>query len=140
MKVNCKKMFCFFLVCFLMVSSVPTAGNRAWAQEEVTDVNYEIYPVPRNLVYQEDNETMELQDAPNLVLENGIDEATKNRLHEILALKGITGSASDALVSGKTNILVGVKDSGGAADSWFDENVTYEVGHFDRVDAYVLAI
>ncbi len=140
MKVNCKKMFCFFLVCFLMVSSVPTAGNRVWAQEEVTDVNYEIYPVPRNLVYQEDNETMELQDAPNLVLENGIDEATKNRLHEILALKGITGSASDALVSGKTNILVGVKDSGGAADSWFDENVTYEAGHFDRVDAYVLAI
>ena len=67
----------------------------------MTDVNYEIYPVPRNLVYQEDNETMELQDAPNLVLENGIDEATKNRLHEILALKGITGSASDALVSGK---------------------------------------
>lgn len=116
-------------------------GMHVRAQEgEAEASEYEIYPIPREIAYDPEAGTIELDNAPNLVIEDAIDDATKERLNGILAIKGIEGTASGSVVSGKTNILAGIKDSGGAADRWFDENVIYEEDHFEKTDAYVLAI
>lgn len=136
-----KKLVGLGLAAIVSVSAVPAAGMHVRAQEgEAEAAEYEIYPIPREIAYDPDAGTIELDNAPNLVIEDAIDDATKERLNDILAIKGIEGTASGSVVSGKTNILAGIKDSGGAADRWFDENVTYEADHFDKTDAYVLAI
>ncbi len=142
MQTKWKKIFSFALAAVVAVSAVPTTEMRVQAQEEenLADLEYEIYPIPREISYDQDSGTMELSDAPNLIIEESVDEATENRLNEILEMKGIEGTESGAVVSGKTNILVGVKGSEGAVDAWFAQNVAYPENHFDEVDSYVLAI
>lgn len=142
MQTKWKKLISFGLAVVIAASGIPMTGMQVQAQEgDSADAQYEIYPIPREITYDPDGGTIELSDAPNLVIEKDVvDEATENRLDDILELKGIEGTASNAVVSGKTNILVGVKDSGGVVDNWFDQNITYDVDHFEQVDAYVLAI
>ena len=86
------------------------------------------------------DEAMTIQDTANLVFESTIDSATTERLNGILGSKGVNGTASGGMVSGAFNILVGTKGSGGAVEQWFDANVTYDAGLFDKADAYALAI
>lgn len=133
MQTKWKKLISFGLAVVIAASGIPMTGMQVQAQEgDSADAQYEIYPIPREITYDPDGGTIELSDAPNLVIEKDVvDEATENRLDDILELKGIEGTASNAVVSGKTNILVGVKDSGGAVDTWFDQNITYDADHFD---------
>ena len=76
----------------------------------------------------------------NVVYESGIDDATKARLNEVLALKSdITVSESDEIVEGATNILVGIDGSGEYVDTYADENITVSTASlFDELDSYVL--
>ena len=77
----------------------------------------------------------EMTSQVNVVYEDGIDEDTKARLNEVLALKGMNASVSSEKKAGKTNILVGVKGSKQYVDSQFG---TTSAGLFDKLDSYAL--
>lgn len=108
-----------------------------------TDPNrYEIYPLPQSVVY--DNEetptSFEITKEVNVVYDNDTDAATKSFLNEVLDKYGIKATEGTQTVSDKTNILVGVKDSGGAADTYVKENITIKNETlFDNYNPYVLS-
>ena len=109
------------------------------AEAEAADqTEYEIYPTPHVMTY-EDGDYI-IRDEVNVVYESGIDEATKDRLNETLALKSdISVEESDSIVDGMTNILVGIDGSGGYVDNYVDENIEVTTeGLFDELDSYVL--
>lgn len=76
----------------------------------------------------------------NVVYESGIDQATKDRLAEALALKdGVTVTTSESIEEGKTNILVGIDGSGEVADTYANEHVNMQSADlYEKLDAYVL--
>ena len=109
------------------------------AEAEAADqTEYEIYPTPHVMTY-EDGDYI-IRDEVNVVYESGIDEATKDRLNETLALKSdISVEESDSIVDGMTNILVGIDGSGEYVDNYVDENIEVTTeGLFDELDSYVL--
>ena len=112
--------------------TVLPAQNAEAAAEE-----YEIYPMPHEISYAEGSYII---DEVNVVYEDGIDEATKNRLTESLALKEEAKvNVSSELVDGKTNILVGIDGSSGYVDTYADANITVSTQNlFDELDSYVL--
>lgn len=97
------------------------------------DTGYEVYPNPHSMNYSDGDYEMTSQ--VNVVYEDGIDEDTKARLNEVLALKGMNASVSSEKKTGKTNILVGVKGSKQYVDSQFG---TTSAGLFDKLDSYAL--
>ena len=139
MQKRCKKIFSFILTLAVLIAGIPVTDAYTQAAEgDASQKEYEIYPVPRSVNYED--EAMTIQDTANLVFESTIDSATTERLNGILGSKGVNGTASGGMVSGAFNILVGTKGSGGAVEQWFDANVTYDAGLFDKADAYALAI
>ena len=101
-------------------------------------VEYQIYPTPHEMIYQDGE--FNIKDV-NIVYESGIDEATKNRMTEVLSIKGKSESAvkTEAKVDGKTNILAGIYDSGGYADKYVKEHYTVDKTLFDHYGSYFLA-
>lgn len=133
------KVISLVLALVLIVSGMQVTGLAAQAAEaDSAKQEYEIYPTPRDVSYGESE--LVLGDTANVVVESTIDEATVNRLNEVLAIKNIQGTVSEKVVSGTTNILVGTNGSGGAAESWVKANVAYAEDLFDQRDAYVLSI
>lgn len=109
------------------------------AQAEGTgETGYEIYPNPHVMTYT--GEDYVVRNEVNVVFEDGIDKYTKDRLGEVLALKGdISYTTSDKIVSGKTNILVGIEGSKGYVDQYAEKNLEVTTdGLFDKLDSYVL--
>lgn len=118
------------------------APLQAYAQEASAD--YKLYPTPHSMVYGEGAQTLRAK--ASVLTESGIDADTKSRLEETLALKGINATSVDAVPakSNVTTVLVGVKGSGGAVDTYVDQLVqggklSYTDGLFDKTDSYVLA-
>lgn len=114
-----------FLVALGCVSAFPVTVKA--------DTGYEVYPNPHTMNYSDGDYEMTSQ--VNVVYEDGIDEDTKARLNEVLALKGMNASVSSEKKAGKTNILVGVKGSKQYVDSQFG---TTSAGLFDKLDSYAL--
>lgn len=114
-----------FLVALGCVSAFPVTVKA--------DTGYEVYPNPHSMNYSDGDYEMTSQ--VNVVYEDGIDEDTKARLNEVLALKGMNASVSSEKKAGKTNILVGVKGSKQYVDSQFG---TTSDGLFDKLDSYAL--
>lgn len=114
-----------FLVALGCVSAFPVTVKA--------DTGYEVYPNPHSMDYSDGDYEMTSQ--VNVVYEDGIDEDTKARLNEVLALKGMNASVSSEKKAGKTNILVGVKGSKQYVDSQFG---TTSAGLFDKLDSYAL--
>ncbi len=109
---------------------------KAQAQD-AEKAGYEIYPNPHVMDYS--GKDYIVKNEVNVVLEEGIDSYTKDRLDEVLDLKGITYTTSEAVVDGKTNILVGIEGSGEYVDTYADEKVTVTTDKlFDKLDSYVL--
>ncbi|MBM6896632.1 beta-N-acetylglucosaminidase domain-containing protein [Pseudoflavonifractor capillosus] len=103
------------------------------------DTGYEIYPNPHVMDYGGDEYIVKTQ--VNVVFESGIDQYTKNRLGEVLELKGIDSyTTGGEIVSGKTNILVGIEGSSEYVDTYADENLgeTTTENLFNKTDSYVL--
>lgn len=139
MQKKCKRIVGFVLTFAVMFSGIPARGARTQAAEEdVLQKEYEIYPIPRSVSY--DNEAMRLGESANLVIESTVDSSTADRLNVILESKQIAGTAAEGVADGAFNILVGTKGSGGAVEQWFDENASYDAELFDKVDAYALTI
>lgn len=112
---------------------VPTVVQGAQQQD------YEIYPSPQSINYADGDYI--LKNDVNIVYESGIDAATRSRLTEVLQLKqDITSvTESDAVVEGKTNILVGIEGSEEYVDNFAKENVTISTdGLYNKTDSYVL--
>ena len=112
--------------------TIPSVRSEAAAAE------YEIYPNPQVVQYTEGDYV--IKNEVNVVYESGIDQATKDRLAEALALKdGVTVNTSESIEEGKTNILVGIDGSGEVADAYANEHVNMQSADlYEKLDAYVL--
>ena len=110
---------------------------------QAAEGDYQIYPTPQAISYAQGE--VKLEKKATTVVESGIDAETKARLDETLKLKGIEATASETVPQGKgTAVLVGVKGSKGAVDTYVDKLVkekklSYTDGLFDKTDAYLLA-
>ena len=114
----------------LLLAFVMTAGSlgfipgvRAEAAEE--EAAYEIYPVPHEMNYGEGEDWI-IRGEVNVVYDSAIDNATKNRLEEMLASKGKEVSVSAEKAENATNILVGIYGSGEYAGSYIEETYSPE--------------
>lgn len=124
-------MFLAFLMVFGCFSAWPSQVSAA-------EIDYEIYPKPHLMDYQSGNYI--IHQNVNIVYEDGIDEYTKTRMNEVLAIKKINATMSDKIIEGQTNILVGIKGSNGYVDKHASENYTLKTnGLYDELDSYLLA-
>lgn len=121
----------------LTATSLVTA-SAASKDESITKAAYEIYPTPHNETDLESD--WNLTDGVNVVLEDGIDEATIDFLQEIMDSKSIKMETSDEVVSDKTNILIGTKDSDGYVDRYMEDHGSYDESIFKETNPYVLTI
>lgn len=122
------------LAVFMGAGCVRLAPIQAQAAEAT---RYEIYPNPHVMTYSGDDYMV--RNEVNVVLEDGIDSYTKDRLEEVLKLKDISYTTSEAVVNGKTNILVGIEGSKGYVDTYADEHVSVETKDlYSKLDSYVL--
>lgn len=139
MREKVRSVVCLVLTFAMVLTGLYLPGGEVQAAEPLSGEEevYKIYPTPQSLVYGEG--TLALQEQANVVYEDGIDDATKNRLAQALEVKGIEIQESEQQEEGKLNILVGVKGSGEAADA-YAEQLTYADDLFDQVDAYLLSI
>ena len=104
---------------------------------QAAPVEYEIYPTPHLMEYLDG--TYIIRNEVNVVYDNGIDQATKDRLEEIVALKSdLTLTESQAIVPGKTNILVGIDGSGGYVDTYAEDIALTTADLYSETDAYLL--
>ena len=115
-----KKLFTLLLSCIALAISAQT---------------YTIYPIPQSMTAG--SGTVAFTTDVNVVCENGIDKATKNRLDGILAEHGLSASYTSAVNSTKANILLGINGSGGVADGQatnigLDRSALTAEGKYDR--------
>ena len=97
------------------------AAKSAGAFAKEAD-QYKIYPIPQSVTYG--NSSFIMSEDVNVVAEEGIDKYTVNFLKEVLEKNDRTMNLSEDIVSGKTNILLGVKESGGVADTYVADHIT----------------
>lgn len=123
-----------FMAAVITVSGLTIPSVRS----EAADVEYEIYPNPQVIQYADGDYV--IKNEVNVVYESGIDQETKDRLAEALALKdGVTVTTSESIEEGKTNILVGIDGSGEVADTYANEHVNMQSADlYEKLDAYVL--
>ena len=95
---------------------------------------YEIYPIPHEVTYQEDSFIIRSQ--VNVVYDEGIDEATKEHIETILIEKGKTVVVSEQKRSDMTNVLVGIYDSDDYVDTYVQETYAPDASLFEKIDAY----
>ncbi len=132
--------FCTGLLACAMVLTcldISAITRAAGVQKE-----YELYPSVQEITY--DQALMTLKDQVNVVVEDGIDQYTQAKIEQVMGLKGYSiekGNLSFGTqsISGRTNVMLGLYGSGGAADVYM-QSVTSETGHFDNFDAYTLSI
>lgn len=134
-----KKIAKQLLTGLLAIAMILTMGTPVIPQvyAEDSQVEYEIYPTPHDMTYQEGE--YEISPEVNVVFEEKIDEATKNRMNEVLELKDKTIAVTDEKAEGKTNILVGTYNSKGYVDSYVQENYSVEADLFEHYGSYFLA-
>ena len=108
------------LMLFTLVPNVLVSNANALENERGTSSEYEIYPIPQNVEYGDTN--LSLGTEVNVVVEENIDDATINRLLEVLSIKGINHEVSNEIKEGKTNFLIGIHNSNGVVDNYFTEN------------------
>ena len=146
MKEKVKKGISFLLAVGMVLTSVLPAQAYTKPQEAEAQLQngysensseYQIFPIPQKVTYED--QEFQITDEVNVVYEEGIDSYTKAFLEEVLANYGRTVIASTAIDSSKSNILLGIEGSNGAADAWTDVNSSVETEDlFEQTDAYLL--
>lgn len=116
------------MLSMLLVFSVPVSAGKAEGADE-----YEIYPTPQEITYQEG--TVSLTDEIKLNIGSGVDTYTQTRIEKTLEVLGLTGSADAG--ADKTALTVGIYGSGDAADTYARANGA-EASLFEESDAYML--
>lgn len=131
-----KKLLRLTMAVAIGCSAVLPSLTSVKAKEAAT---YEIYPTPHSVEYKDDS--FVIRKEVNVVWEENIDKYTKDKLETVLENKGITmNDELGEIQDGATNILVGIKDSNGVADTYMDKNVNYKEETFNHIDPYVLDV
>lgn len=122
--------------------SAETLSNGVQTVEVTTleNTEYEIYPSPQSIEYEEGS--FSFDNGVNVVYESSIDIYTKARLeNEILKANniGYEVSSSNAVIDGKTNILVGIEGSGEFVDKYAEKYTLSTENLFSKIDSYFLA-
>lgn len=127
-----------FAAAFMAAAIVLTGAAVPSVQADAAESEYEIYPAPHSIRYEGDSWI--IKNEVNVVYEEGIDDATKQRLNEVFALKSdISVSESDKIAEGKTNVLVGIDGSEGYVDQYTDTNLSVSTPElFGKSDSYIL--
>ena len=99
---------------------------------------YEIYPIPQSIEYE--NSAFEVGTEVNIVYESGVDIYTRNRVEEILKNQNINYTISDTVVEGKTDILIGINESGEFVDQYFNTNVSHDEAFFNKTDSHLVSV
>ncbi|NOV03722.1 beta-N-acetylglucosaminidase domain-containing protein [Paenibacillus planticolens] len=139
-----KKTIVLLTAALMLVSSFSGSPNAVAAargaaiEAAAVSSNYEIYPLPQKATYAGTNFT--ITDEVNVVIEPTVDESTENFLNQILASKSLRVTKSAAVVSDKTNIILGTRSSNGIVDTYFNAHIPYDPAIFSKNDAYVLEI
>lgn len=122
----------------LMAGTVASAGvTTAYADEPETQAasEYTLYPVPQSIAY--DDGSYILRDF-NVIYDDAIDDDTRARLEETAELKSLDVTTSEAPVSGKTNVYVGVHGSGDDAEAAIETLYQPDDALFEETDSYFL--
>ena len=140
-----KQIISFVLAAGMIFTSIPALAfdKPADAVESLqngyssSEDSYAIYPIPRSTEYL--GNSFELGTNVQVVCENGIDTYTNAFLSEILANYDRT-EIKAGTIGGKNQILLGIKGSGGAVDTWASANLTVENDSlFEQIDSYLLS-
>lgn len=133
-----KRALSFLLILVMMLTSVQLWDLAPASVAEAAEKVYKIYPTPHKVSYG--SGMLRPGEKANTIVESGIDSVTENKMLEVLASNRIEAEKSGSLSGDMTNVLVGIYGSGGVADRFVRdiEGVTKE--HFDKIDAYVLAV
>lgn len=140
-----KRILGFLLTVGMLITSIPVSAfeKPENAQDTLhdgyasTEDKYAIYPIPRSEVYTAGNFTLGTN--VTVVSEDGIDNYTNQFLDEILSDYNRTKTASQTITEGTNQILLGIKGSGDAVDTWADSHLTLSDAQlFTKTDAYLL--
>lgn len=139
-----KKVFSAFLTLMMVTGlfsgfagAADLSGDLPHKNAKATE-SYEIYPLPQEHIERET--TLSITSDVNVVIEDSIDEPTRKLLRKVLDSKSLTMSESEAVVSGKTNIILGTRNSSGYVDNYFSQHIPYDAANFNQLDTYVLSI
>lgn len=121
-----------------LLSGLPVKNVLATEMKETKGSEYEIYPIPQSIEYG--SSVVNLTNEANVIFEEGIDQATKNRLIEVLSIKGINHEVSNEIKEDKTNFLVGINNSEEIVDKYFTENNLVDDAHFEKNDAHMVSV
>lgn len=124
-------------VALALALGVTTFATNALNASASESSKYQLYPKPHEITYEDDSYIM--RSDVNLVYDETIDEATKNRVQEVLDVKGMRASNSVTTVSGKLNILVGTKNSEGYVNRYVGDHYDVDETLFQKTDAYFMA-
>lgn len=139
-----KRLISLIVLATMGMTMLNTSGVKAsvMLNEDISkskaNIDYEIYPLPQSEVYSDNIFT--ITDDVNVIIENGIDESTRNFTDEILDMKMLNKEYENKLVDDKTNIIIGIKGSEGYVDNYFNENIPYDNNIFNEEDSYVLKV
>lgn len=135
-----KRALSFLLIIVLTMTSVQLSGISGPLQVSAAEnTSYEIYPTPHDVEYPDGSFT--LSDEVNVIFGEGIDQATKDKVDDVLETASVSHAVTDASAEGKTNLLVGIHRSEGAkdaADQFVADHTAVTDDHFNQTDAYVL--
>ena len=131
----------------LAAAVVLTSGalpmQTVWAEEaeqvtETSGVEYQIYPTPHEMNYQDGQ--FIIRDV-NIVYDQGVDDVTKNRMTEVLSIKGKSENATvtEEKADGKTNILAGIYGSEDYVEKYVQEKYKIDPSLFKHYGSYFLA-
>ena len=99
---------------------------------------YEIYPVPQSIEYGKTKITLDKN--ANVIFEEGIDISTKNRLFEVLSIKGISYEVGTEIRDDRLNFLVGLNGSKKVVDNYFESKGLKDENHFSKIDSHIVTV
>lgn len=135
---NLRKLVARVMTLVMLVALLPNVFLQDVQAVEKEDAGYEIYPIPQSIEYNTGK--LNLGNDVNVIFEEGIDDATKNRLIEVLAIKGISYEVTTEVKSDKINFLVGLHNSNGVVDNYFTENNLNDNAHFEKFDSHIVSV
>lgn len=126
------------IMVFTLLPNVFTLKVKALDGKEVESEEYEIYPIPQSIEYGDG--MVNFKTNANVVFEDGIDDATKNRLFEVLSIKGISYEIGTEIKNDQTNFLVGINNSNGIVDNYFKSKGLSDDTHFEKIDSHIVSV
>ncbi len=138
MNKNIRKIITSTVLAAMTISVLPS-NLVVFATDGITENFYEIYPKPQEISYS--GGEFQISDEINIVYDDGIDTYTKKRVDEVLEASNLEATVSNEIVPGKTNFLVGINESGGVVDNYFNKNIPHDESFFDeKMDANIVSI